>query len=99
MGNVLSARPLGRPCQMFPINCAISITSGKRRNRCMKLIGMRNLELKKHIRGVRPLERAVEKRDDAEAEVAFPFALLLLNAIKLLALVGAPEIHPPVDPL
>jgi transposase-like protein len=24
-------------------------------------------ELKKHIRGVRPLERAVEKRDDAEA--------------------------------
>ncbi len=25
-------------------------------------------ELKKHIRGVRPLERAVEKRDDAEAE-------------------------------
>ena len=56
-------------------------------------------ELKEHIRGVRPLERAVEKRDDAEAEVAFPFALLLLNAINLLALVGAPEIRRPVEPL
>jgi hypothetical protein len=55
-------------------------------------------ELKEHIRGVRPLERAVEKRDDAEAEVAFPFALLLLNAINLLALVGTPEIRRPVEP-
>ena len=38
-------------------------------------------ELKKCIRGVRPIERAVEKRDDAEAEVIRGYCLAVRSAL------------------
>ncbi|GHP00280.1 hypothetical protein KSF_103270 [Reticulibacter mediterranei] len=38
-------------------------------------------ELKKHIRGARPLERAVEKRDDAEAEAIRGYCLAVRSAL------------------
>jgi hypothetical protein len=38
-------------------------------------------ELKKPIRGVRPLERAVEKRDDAEAEAIRGYGLAVRSAL------------------
>ncbi len=38
-------------------------------------------ELKKHIRGVRPLERAVEGRDDAEAEAIHGYCLAVRSAL------------------
>lgn len=38
-------------------------------------------ELKKHIRGVRPLERAVEKRNDAEAEAICGYCLAVRSAL------------------
>jgi hypothetical protein len=47
----------------------------------MKLIGMRNLELKKHLRGVRPIERAVEKRSDTEAAAIRGYCLAVRSAL------------------
>jgi hypothetical protein len=38
-------------------------------------------ELKKHLRGVRPLERAVEGRDDAEAEAIHGYCLAVRSAL------------------
>lgn len=38
-------------------------------------------EMKKHIRGVRPLERAVEGRDDAEAEAIHGYCLAVRSAL------------------
>lgn len=38
-------------------------------------------ELKKHIRGVRPLERAVEKRNDAEADAIHGYCLAVRSAL------------------
>ena len=38
-------------------------------------------ELKKHIRGVRPIERAVEKRNDAEAEAICGYCLAVRSAL------------------
>jgi hypothetical protein len=38
-------------------------------------------ELKKHIRGVRPLERALEKRDDAEAEAIRGYCLAVRSTL------------------
>ncbi len=38
-------------------------------------------ELKKHIRGVRPIERAVEKRNDAEAETIRDYCLAVRSAL------------------
>ncbi len=39
------------------------------------------VELKKQVRGVRPVERAVEKRDDAEAEVVRGYCAAVRSAI------------------
>jgi hypothetical protein len=39
------------------------------------------VELKKHIRGVRPIERAVEDRDDAEAELVRGYCAAVRSAI------------------
>jgi hypothetical protein len=38
-------------------------------------------ELKKHIRGVRPIERAVEKRKDVEAEAIRGYCLAVRSAL------------------
>ena len=38
-------------------------------------------ELKKHVRGVRPIERAVEGRDDAEAEAVRGYCAAVRSAI------------------
>jgi hypothetical protein len=38
-------------------------------------------ELKKHVRGVRPIERAVEKRNDVEAEVIRGYCLTVRSAL------------------
>lgn len=38
-------------------------------------------ELKKHLRGVRPIERVVEKRTDAEAEVIHGYCLAVRSAL------------------
>jgi len=38
-------------------------------------------ELKKHLRGVRPVERAVEKRNDAEAEAIRGYCLAVRSAL------------------
>jgi len=38
-------------------------------------------ELKKHLRGVRPIERAVEKRNDAEAEAIRGYCLAIRSAL------------------
>ena len=40
-----------------------------------------NMLLKKHVRGVRPIERAVEGRDDAEAEVVRGYCAAVRSAI------------------
>ena len=42
---------------------------------------MQSAELKKHIRGVRPLERAVEGRNDAEAEAIHGYCLAVRSAL------------------
>ena len=42
---------------------------------------MRNLELKKHIRGVRPIERSLEQRKDTEAEVIRGYCLAVRSAL------------------
>ena len=38
-------------------------------------------ELKKHLRGIHPIERAVEKRNDAEAEVIRDYCLAVRSAL------------------
>jgi hypothetical protein len=38
-------------------------------------------ELKKHLRGVRPIERAVEQRNDAEAEAVRGYCLAVRSAL------------------
>ena len=38
-------------------------------------------ELKKRVRGVRPLERAVEERDDAEAQVVRGYCAAVRSAL------------------
>jgi hypothetical protein len=38
-------------------------------------------ELKKHVRGVRPIERAVEKRNDGEAEAIRGYCLAVRSAL------------------
>lgn len=38
-------------------------------------------ELKKHLRGVRPIERAVERRQDTEAEVIRGYCLAVRSAL------------------
>jgi len=38
-------------------------------------------ELKKHIRGVRPIERTLEKRQDGEAEVIGGYCLAIRSAL------------------
>jgi hypothetical protein len=38
-------------------------------------------ELKKHLRGVRPIERAVEKRNDVEAEAIRGYCLAVRSAL------------------
>ena len=38
-------------------------------------------ELKKHLRGVRPIERAIEKRNDQEAEVIRGYCLAVRSAL------------------
>jgi hypothetical protein len=42
---------------------------------------MRNLELKKYLRGVRPIERAVEGRNDLEAEAIRGYCLAIRSAL------------------
>jgi hypothetical protein len=38
-------------------------------------------ELKKHLRGVRPIERAVEKRNDAEAEAIRGYCIAVRSSL------------------
>jgi hypothetical protein len=38
-------------------------------------------ELKKHLRGIRPIERAIEKRNDAEAEAIYGYCLAIRSAL------------------
>jgi hypothetical protein len=38
-------------------------------------------ELKKRVRGIRPLERAVEERDDPEAQVVRGYAVAIRSAL------------------
>ena len=47
----------------------------------MKRIGTRNLEMKKHLRGVRPIERAVEHRMDGEADAIRGYCLAVRSAL------------------
>jgi hypothetical protein len=47
----------------------------------MKLIGMRNLELKKYVRGVCPIESALEQRTDGEAEAIRGYCLAVRSAL------------------
>jgi hypothetical protein len=81
MGNTPSAMLFRRCCRTFRISYATSTMCAKQRSRCMKLIGMRNLELKKHLRGVRPIERAVEKRSDTEAAAIRGYCLAVRSAL------------------
>ena len=81
MGNPPFARQCKRCCRTFRISCAISITCVKRPSRCMKRIDMESAELKKHLRGVRPIERAVEHRQDTEADAIRGYCLAVRSAL------------------
>jgi hypothetical protein len=47
----------------------------------MKQIAMRNLELKKYLRGVRPIERSLEQRTDVEAVAIRGYCLAVRSAL------------------
>src|SRR5215472_3753012 len=80
MGNTPSARRF-KPCyRMFRTSCVTSITCGKQPNRCMKRRHAKK-ELKKHLRGIRPIERAVEQRSDAEAQAIRGYCLAVRSAL------------------
>jgi hypothetical protein len=42
---------------------------------------MRNLELKKLLRGVRPIERSIEQRNDVEADAIRGYCLAVRSAL------------------
>ena len=81
MGNTPSGMPFRRFCQMFRTSYATSITCVKRQSRCTKPIDTKSAELKKHLRGIRPLERAVEQRNDAEADAIRGYCLAVRSAL------------------
>src|SRR5712671_1292562 len=65
--------PLSSPT--CPISAASSIPSRTPRHRSTMPIGMRNSELKKELRGVRPIERAVEEYPPPENDAIRGYCL------------------------
>ena len=68
MGNTPSAKRWHVLCRALPTSYVIFITCGKRPSRSPMLTGMPRKSGSKHVRGVRPIERALEGRTDEEAE-------------------------------
>jgi hypothetical protein len=81
MGSVRSARPWPAPCRVFPTSSVTFISLGE----AAKPIAAADLhakkELKKQVRGVRPIERALEKRTDEEAEAIRGYCLAVRSAL------------------
>jgi hypothetical protein len=81
MGNVPSATRWRAHCRRFPTSYAIFISLGE----AAKPIAAADLhakkELKKQVRGVRPIERALEGRTDEEAEAVRGYCLAVRSAL------------------
>ena len=81
MGNAPSATRWRAHCPAFPTNYAIFITCVRLPNRSADADRHAKKELKKQVRGVRPLERALEGRTDAEAEAVRGYGLAVRSAL------------------
>ncbi len=69
------------PYQESPINFATFITLEKQPNPSMEADRHARKELKKQVRGVRPIERALEQRTDAQATVIRQYCLAVRSAL------------------
>ena len=81
MGNTPSAMRFTLSCPMFPISYATFISLGEAAKPIYEADRHAKKELKKHIRGVRPIERAIEHRQDSEAEVVRGYCLAVRSAL------------------
>lgn len=62
-------------CRGFPTNCVISTSLGEAATPISEADRHAKKELKKQVRGVRPIERALEGRMDEEAEAVRGYCL------------------------
>src|SRR5713226_176390 len=81
MGNIPFATPWPAPCRGFPTSCVIFISLGEAAKPIADADRHAKKELKKQVRGVRPLERALEGRIDEEAEAVRGYCLAVRSAL------------------
>src|SRR5712692_6036813 len=81
MGNIPFATPWPTPCRGFPISCVIFSSLGEAANPIAEADRHAKKELKKQVRGVRPLERELEGRTDEEAEAVRGYCLAVRSAL------------------
>jgi hypothetical protein len=66
---------------MFHTNCATSTSLGEAAKPVYEADRHARKELKKYLRGVRPIERSVEHRKDAEADAVRGYCLAVRSAL------------------
>ena len=81
MGNIPFATRWPAPCQGFPTSCVIFISLGEAAKPIADADRHAKKELKKQVRGVRPLERELEGRTDEEAEAVRGYCLAVRSAL------------------
>ncbi len=68
-------------CRGLPTSCVIFISLGEAAKPIADADRHAKKELKKHVRGVRPIERALEGRTDEEAEAVRGYCLAVRSAL------------------
>jgi hypothetical protein len=81
MGNTPSATRWPTPCRAFPISYVTSTSLGEAAKPIADADRHAKKELKKPVRGVRPIERALEGRTDQEAEAVRGYCLAVRSAL------------------
>ena len=80
-GSTPIRKAVAAPCPESRTSCASSTTSGRRPKQIYEADRHAKKELKKRVRGVRPIERGVEGRDGPEAEVMRGYCLAVRSAL------------------
>ena len=81
MGNIRFAMRFALSCRKCRTNCATFISLGEAAKPIYEADRHAKKELKKYIRGVRPIERAIEHRQDQKAEVIRGYCLAVRSAL------------------
>src|SRR6266567_7746578 len=81
MGNIPFAMRWRGRCRGLPTSCVIFISLGEAAKPIAEADRHAKKELKKHVRGVRPIERSLEGRTDGEAEAVRGYCLAVRSAL------------------